>query len=199
MKNRPVIVGISGASGAAYGLRLLEVLGALKVEAHLVVTRPGAQVLEHETGRTLAQVADMASEAWAVDDLFAPLSSGSFASMGMLVAPCSIRTLSAVACSRSSNLLERAADVTLKQGRPLILMVRETPLHRGHLRLMLRAAEAGATIMPPVPAFYNRPQTVADIIEHTIGRALDLLGLDHDLLLRWGGGHKARERRRSKA
>lgn len=183
---RPVVVGITGASGAAYGLRLLELLAELEVETHLVMTTPGAQVLEHETGETLDEARKTASTWWESDDLFAPIASGSFLTTGMVVAPCSIRTLSAVASSRSSNLLERAADVTLKQRRPLVLMVRETPLHIGHLRQMLRAAEAGATIMPPVPAFYQRPGSVAEIIDATAARALDLLGLEHDLLVRWG-------------
>jgi 4-hydroxy-3-polyprenylbenzoate decarboxylase len=189
---RPVIVGITGASGAAYGLALLDLLARLGVETHLVVTAPGAQVLEHETGVTLDQAAAKASRLWPIDDLFAPLASGSFLTSGMVVAPCSIRTLSAVACAHSGNLLERAADVTLKQRRPLVLMVRETPLHVGHLRLMTQAAEAGATIMPPVPAFYQRPGSVAEIVEATAARALDLLGLEHDLITRWGEGEGRR-------
>jgi flavin prenyltransferase len=185
---RPVIVGITGASGAAYGLALLDLLGRLDVEAHLVVTDPGAQVLEHETGTTVVQAAALASRWWKIDDLHAPLASGSFLTAGMVVAPCSIRTLSAVACAHSGNLLERAADVTLKQRRPLVLMVRETPLHAGHLRLMTQAAEAGAIIMPPVPAFYHRPRSIDELVEATAARALDLLGLEHDLLRRWGEG-----------
>lgn len=189
---RPVIVGITGASGAAYGLSVLDLLARLDVEAHLVVTGPGAQVLEHETGVTLEQAAARASRCWAIDDLFAPPASGTFLTAGMVVAPCSIRTLSAVACAHSGNLLERAADVTLKQRRPLVLMVRESPLHVGHLRLMTQAAEAGATIMPPVPAFYHRPCSVDDLVESTAARALDLLGLEHDLIARWGEGERRR-------
>jgi 4-hydroxy-3-polyprenylbenzoate decarboxylase len=187
---RPVIVGITGASGAAYGLALLDLLDRLQVEAHLIVTEPGAQVLEHETGLTLEQAAARASRCWRVDDLFAPPASGTFLTTGMVVAPCSIRTLSAVACAHSGNLLERAADVTLKQRRPLVLMVRESPLHVGHLRLMTQAAEAGATIMPPVPAFYHRPASVEAMVEATAARALDLLGLEHDLVARWGEGER---------
>lgn len=183
---RPVVVGITGASGAAYGLRLLELLKKLEVETHLVVTEPGAQVIEHETGETLEDAKNRASTWSESQDLFAPIASGNFLTTGMVVAPCSIRTLSAVANSRSSNLLERAADVTLKQRRPLVLMVRETPLHIGHLRQMSQAAEAGAIIMPPVPAFYQRPRSVDEIINATAARALDLLGLEHDLLARWG-------------
>ncbi len=184
--SRPVIVGITGASGAVYGLRVLDLLSRLERESHLIVTRPGAAVIQQETGLTVEQVAKAATLYWEVDDLFAVPASGSFRTAGMVIAPCSIRTLSAVACSRSGNLLERAADVTLKERRPLVLMVRETPLHQGHLRLMSAAAEAGAVIMPPVPAFYQRPETLAEVVHHTAARALDLLGLEHDLLQRWG-------------
>lgn len=186
MSSRPVIVGITGASGALYGVRLLELLSRLRIETHLVVTEPGARVLEHETGLTPARLADRAHQIWAPDELFAPMASGSFRTAGMIVAPCSIRTLSAVACARSSNLLERAADVTLKERRPLILMVRESPLHLGHLRLMVTAAEAGATLMPPVPAFYHKSVELEALVLQTAARALDLLGIDHDLIERWG-------------
>lgn len=189
--SRPVVVGITGASGAQYGVRLIELLGAIGVETHLVATPPGVAVLEHETGRAFEDVADMATRCWSNDDLFAAPSSGSFLTAGMIIAPCSVRTLSAVADCRSSNLLERAADVTLKERRPLVLLVRETPLHTGHLRAMVRASEAGATIMPPVPAFYGRPHSVEAIIEHTAGRAIDLLGIEHDLVDRWSGGEGA--------
>jgi 4-hydroxy-3-polyprenylbenzoate decarboxylase len=188
--SHPVIVGITGASGALYGLRLLDLLSRLDRETHLIVTRPGAAVLEQETGLTLSQVSKQATRYWEVDDLFGHPASGSFRTAGMVIAPCSMRTLSAVACSQSSNLLERAADVTLKERRPLVLMVRETPLHPGHLRLMLQAAEAGAIIMPPVPAFYHRPDSLAEVVHHTAARALDLLGLEHDLLQRWGEPRK---------
>ena len=190
--SRPVVLGITGASGAAYGLRLLELLAELRVETHLVVTEPGAQVIAHETGLSVDRLAtgteggEATVRSWAIDDLFAPIASGTYLTEGMVVAPCSIRTLSAVACARSSNLLERAADVTLKQRRPLVLMVRETPLHLTHLRLMVQAAEAGAIIMPPVPAFYGKPKTIEELVDDTAARALDLLGLDHDLLQRWG-------------
>jgi len=183
---RPVIVGITGASGAAYGLCLLELLKQLGRQTHLIVTRPGVQVLEHETGLDAARVAGMATHHWDVDDLAAPPASGTFLTAGMVIAPCTIRTLSAVACARSSNLLERAADVTLKERRPLVLMVRETPLHAGHLRLMLEAAQAGAVIMPPVPAFYLRPRSLDDLVRHSAAKALDLLGIEHDMIQRWG-------------
>jgi flavin prenyltransferase len=185
---RPVIVGITGASGACYGVRLLELLSAIGVETHLIATPPGIAVLEHETGLAFDEVARKATRCWSTEDLFAAPSSGSFRTSAMIIAPCSIRTLSAVADCRSSNLLERAADVTLKERRPLVLLLRETPLHTGHLRTMVRASEAGATIMPPVPAFYNRPHSVEAVIEHTVGRAIDLLGVEHDLIDRWRGG-----------
>ncbi len=182
----PVVVGITGASGAIYGIRLLEMLQSLGRETHLVVTPPGEEVARHETGLELAQIAAKTTRCWPIDDLFSSLSSGSFRTAGMIIAPCSIRTLSAVANSGSSNLLERAADVTLKERRPLVLLVRETPLHLGHLRLMVQAAEIGATLAPPVPAFYNRPSSIDDLVEHTCARALDVLGVEHDLLRRWG-------------
>jgi 4-hydroxy-3-polyprenylbenzoate decarboxylase len=183
--SRPVVVGITGASGSLYGLRLLDALRAVGREAHVVITGPGAAVARHETGLEPEQIAAKAARAWDVDDLFAPIASGSFLTGGMVVAPCSVRTLSAVAEARSTNLLERAADVTLKERRPLVLLVRETPLHLGHLRLMTRAAEAGAVIAPPVPAFYSRPTSVDDLVDHTVARVLDLLGVDHDLSVRW--------------
>lgn len=182
----PIVVGITGASGAVYGLRVLSMLQRVGRETHLVVTEPGAQVIEHETGLAMSNVAEKATHLWQVDDLFAPPASGSHRTGGMVIAPCSIRTLSAVACSTGSNLLERAADVTLKERRRLVLMVRETPLHAGHLKLMLDADRAGATIMPPVPAFYGRPKSIDDLVDHTAARALDLLGVEHDLIRRWG-------------
>lgn len=184
--NGPIVVGLTGASGAAYGLAVLDLLAELGRERLLVVSAAGAQVLALETGETRETVAARASRAFAEEDLAAPIASGSFKTAGMIIAPCSIRTLSAVAVSRSSTLLERAADVTLKERRPLVLMVRETPLHAGHLRLMLQATEAGAVVMPPVPSFYARPTSIDDLVRGTAARALDLLGLDHDLAPRWG-------------
>jgi 4-hydroxy-3-polyprenylbenzoate decarboxylase len=156
-------------------------------ETHLVVTEPGAQVLTHETGLTLEQVAAKATKYWEIDDLFALPSSGSFPTAAMVVAPCSIRTLSAVATCSSSNLLERAADVTLKERRPLVLLVRETPLHVGHLRLMVQASEMGATVMPPLPAFYHQPQSLQDMVDHTAGKVMDLLGVAPPSFPRWQG------------
>jgi 4-hydroxy-3-polyprenylbenzoate decarboxylase len=180
-----IIVGITGASGAAYGIALLRLLARTSVETHLVVTEAGAEVLLTETGSSVADVARLASHVHDVEQLAAPIASGSFRAAGMVVAPCTIRTLSAVACCRSSNLLERAADVTLKERRPLLLLVRETPLHAGHLRLMQEATMAGATIMPPVPAFYAGLRSLDDLVEQTAARALDVLGLDTEKLRRW--------------
>ncbi len=185
--NAPVIVGISGASGAIYGIEALRMLRELEIPSHLVVTELGARTITIETDLSLDDVRALATESFSNKDLAAPMASGSFHTRGMMIAPCSIKTLSGVANSYSSNLIVRAADVMLKQYRPLILMVRETPLHKGHLRLMSLAADAGARIMPPVPAFYNRPQSIEDIVRHTSGRALDLLGIEHELCDRWEG------------
>jgi len=183
----PVIVGITGASGIAYGIELLRLLARSQVPTHLVITEAATQVLKLETRVSLPELTSSATHCWAADDLTAPIASGSFRSAGMIVAPCSIRTLSAVAGCRSSNLLERAADVTLKERRRLVLMVRETPLHVGHLHLMLRAAEAGATILPPVPAFYAGLRSLEDLVQQTAARALDQLELEPGLLRRWHG------------
>jgi len=183
----PVVVGISGASGAALGVRVLELLRDAGAETHLVITDAGAQVAALETGLDPATLSALAAHTWDVADFTAPIASGTFSAAGMIVAPCAIRTLSAVSCCRSSNLLERAADVTLKERRPLVLMVRETPLHAGHLRQMLEAVQAGATIMPPVPAFYAGLQSVEDLISQTAARALVPLGLEPGVLRRWKG------------
>ena len=180
-------MGITGASGATYGVRLLEVLASRdEVETHLVVSSAGEKVLRHETMRTPEEVASLADVSYAPDDLLAPLASGSFITAGMVVAPCSMKTLSAIAHSDADNLLTRAADVTLKERRRLVLLVRETPLHVGHLELMAQAARLGAIILPPVPAFYHHPKTLDEIIDHTIGRILDLFGMEHALTPRWG-------------
>lgn len=188
MEKKCLVVGISGASGAIYGIRLLEVLAERpEIETHLVISRTARLVIARETDRTIAQVEALADHAYDPDDLTAPIASGSFATSGMLIAPCSIKTLSAVANSYAADLMARAADVTLKEGRPLVLLVRETPLHLGQLRLMARAAEAGAIIFPPVPAFYARPQTVAEIVDTTVGRALARLGVENTLYTRWKG------------
>ncbi len=182
-----LIVGITGASGAIYGIRLLEVLRAhAHIETHLVLTKPAERTIAHETGYTIADVRALASVVHPVGDIGASIASGSFRTLGMAVAPCSIHTVAAVAACIADNLLIRAADVVLKEGRKLVLLVRETPLHTGHLRTMLAAAEAGAVIMPPVPAFYHRPRTLAQVVDHTVGRLLDRFDIAHDLSPRWG-------------
>ena len=184
---RPLVVGISGASGAAYGIRLLEVLkDHPEVATHLVVTKPAERTIAEETSRDLAGVRALAAAVHPVSDVGAPIASGSFLTMGMVVVPCSIRTASAIASCQADNLLTRAADVTLKEGRRLILVVRETPLHRGHLKVLLSASENGAVILPPMPAFYTRPRTVEEIIDHTVARILDQIGIAHELSSRWG-------------
>lgn len=183
----PVVVGISGASGAIYGIETLKMLRELSIPTHLVVSELGARTIGIETDFSLDDVRALADETHNIKDLAASISSGSFRTAGMIVAPCSIKTLSGIASSFSMNLLVRAADVTLKEFRPLVLLVRETPLHKGHLRLMSQAAEIGARIMPPVPAFYNRPESLEDIVRHTTARAIDLLGIEHEMLDRWVG------------
>ncbi len=186
MPNR-IIIGMSGASGVIYGIRLLEVLRARPgIETHLVITKAAERTIAEETGFRISDVKAMATVTHPVADVGASIASGSFQTMGMAVAPCSIHTLSAVAYCQADNLLTRAADVVLKERRKLVLMVRETPLHRGHLKAMLEAAEAGAVILPPVPAFYCRPKTLDDVINHSVGRVLDLFGIEHTLMQRWG-------------
>lgn len=180
------IVGISGASGVVYGVRLLELLRRAKVESHLVMTRSAEVTLAHETDLKVAAVRAMADKAYAVDDIAAAISSGSFKTEGMVVAPCSVRSLSEIATGVTSNLLTRAADVTLKERRRLVLLVRETPLHTGHLRTMTQVSEMGAVVFPPVPAFYTRPKSVSDIVDQTLGRALDLFGIESGTVKRWG-------------
>lgn len=185
---RRLVVGISGASGAIYGIRLLEKLRSLdNVETHLVISAAGERTICEETDRPLAEVRALAHVNHPLRNVGAAIASGSFQTMGMVVAPCSVRTLSAVAYCQSENLLSRAADVMLKEGRPLLLLLRETPLHAGHIKAMGLACDAGAVIMPPVPAFYTRPQSVDDIVDHTVGRVLDRLGFEHDGLRRWNG------------
>ena len=187
-ENLPVIVGISGATGIVYGIETLRALKELGQAAHLIISEAGVRTLELETEMKLDDLRALASAVHNVKDIGASIASGSFRTHGMIVAPCSIKTLSGIANSFDHNLLIRAADVTLKERRPLVLLVRETPLHKGHLELMVRAADYGATIMPPVPAFYNKPKTIDDLVRQTVGRALDHLGLDHQLIERWNGG-----------
>ncbi len=188
MDRKRVVVGISGASGAVYGIRLLRLLAQRpEVETHLVVSRAAGLIIDHEVAETLEEIEALADVAYRSDDLAAPIASGSFPTLGMVIAPCSIKTLSAVANSYAANLIRRAADVTLKERRPLILLVRETPLHLGHLRLMARATEIGAVVFPPIPAFYGRPETVEDLIDETLGRVLAHLGLENTLYTVWEG------------
>jgi len=184
--NKRIILAITGASGAIYGVRTLELLRALGVEVHLVISPMGARVIREETGRTSADLVGMASCNYQPDDLSAPIASGSYPVDGMLIVPCSIKTLSGVANSYADSLIVRAADVCLKEGRPLLLAVRETPLHPGHLRLMSQAAAAGALIFPPVPAFYSQPETIDDLVKATVGRMLARIGIDNSAYQPWG-------------
>ena len=183
-----MIIAITGASGAIYGIMLLQVLSAIeKVETHLVISKAGELVISQETDWQAAEVKKLADYCYDIYDIGARLCSGSFKRDAMIVAPCSMKTLSALANSYADNLVTRAGDVTLKEKGRLVLLVRETPLHLGHLKNMERLAEMGAVILPPVPAFYHRPSTVDDIVNHTVGKALDILGIEHDLLQRWAG------------
>ena len=181
-----LIVGLSGASGAVYGLRVLDACAEMGVESHLVASRAAALTLKQETGLGLADLAGRASVTHRLTDVGASIASGSYPTLGMIVAPCSVRTMSEIATGVTSSLLTRAADVTLKERRPLVLMVRETPLHLGHLRTMVRLAEMGAIIAPPLPAFYAKPTSVEDMVDQSVGRALDLFGLSWGLVRRWG-------------
>ena len=186
-----LVVALTGASGAVYGVRLLQRLRARgDLELHLVISRNAERVLGLETDWTPARLRKLADRAYEPEDVAAPIASGSFRTAGMVVAPCSIKTLSSVANCHAADLIARAADVTLKERRPLVLVVRETPLHRGQLRQMLLAAESGATILPPVPAFYCRPKSVGDVVDQTVGKILDALGLDDPHYRRWGGANK---------
>jgi 4-hydroxy-3-polyprenylbenzoate decarboxylase len=180
-----LVVGISGASGAILGIRLLEVLQPMPVETHLVLSPAAQTTILQETDWTIEDVIALAGAVYDHADIGAAIASGSFPTLGMVVIPCSIKTLSAIANDYSADLLVRAADVTLKEGRPLVLVVREAPLHRGHLRLMDLAAEAGAVIFPPMPAFYLRPQSVAEIVDQIVGRVLLRMGIDNDLYRQW--------------
>lgn len=183
---RRLVIGISGATGIAYGVRALEAARKAGVQTHLVVTPAGQQTRAHETDLTARDLAAMADVAYRPADIGAAIASGSFRTAGMLVAPCSARTLSAIAYGNGDNLLTRSADVTLKERRRLVLMVRETPLTLGHLRAMAAVTEMGGVVMPPVPAFYLRPRSLDEVVEHSVGRALDLLGIDVPDLPRWG-------------
>jgi len=181
-----LVVGISGASGVTYGVRLLQVLQDTDYETHLIISKSGELNIEIETDYDPADVKAMADYVYDHKNVAASLASGSFLTEGMVVVPCTIKTLSGIANSYNENLLVRAADVTLKEKRKLALVVRETPLHKGHLRLLTLAADMGAHILPPVPSFYHMPKTIDDIIDQTIGKIFDFMGIEHDLFQRWG-------------
>lgn len=185
---RRVVVGITGATGSIYGIRLLERLRAAGgLELHLVISQPGKRTLVEETGRSVRDVEALADVVHDDRDVGASIASGSFRTLGMVIAPCSVKTWSCLAHGVTDSLVARAGDVTLKEGRPLILLVRETPLHALHLRSLLALAETGAVILPPVPAFYNRPQTIDELVDHTVARVLDRLGSAQDLVPEWPG------------
>lgn len=184
-KNR-IIIGISGASGIIYGIRLLEALKKSSIETHLIVSKAAQQTRAYECDLSAAELNELAEKSYNINDIAASISSGSFQTLGMIIAPCSMRTLASIASGNTDNLLTRAADVVLKERRRLILLIRESPLHLGHLKNMVAATEMGAIIAPPVPAFYNKPQTIDDLVNHTVGRVLDLFDLDPGLVRRWG-------------
>jgi len=182
-----IIIGISGASGVIYGIKMLQVLKKIDIETHLIISNAGKINIGIETNYNVEKVMNMADFSYENNDITAPVASGSFLTKAMVIAPCSIKTLSGIANSYTENLLIRAADVTLKEDRKIVLMVRETPLHKGHLKLMTQAADMGIHILPPVPSFYNQPKTIDDIINHSIGKALDIIGIEHNLFMRWQG------------
>lgn len=186
-KDLPLVVAITGATGVIYGVEMLRVLKQLGQETHLILSEAAGLNLSIETDCSLEEVKSLANVVYSNKDVGAAVASGSFRTRGMIVAPCTIKTLSAIANSFTYNLVVRAADVSLKEKRTLVLMVRETPLHKGHLELMSRAADCGATILPPMPAFYHKPETIMDIIHQSIGKALDQVGIEHQLFKRWAG------------
>ncbi len=188
MEKRKIIIGISGASGTIYGVRLLEVLREYAyIETHLVISDVAKEIIRHENDLAPEKVQALADVVHSLNNLGAPIASGSFLTEGMIVAPCSIKSLSGIANSYNDNLLIRAADVCLKERRKLILVLRETPLHLGHLELMTRVTRYGATLLPPVPSFYHKPETIGDIINQTVGKVLDNFGVGHSLVARWRG------------
>ncbi len=183
-----LIIGVSGATGAIYGVRLLEVLSRKDdIETHLVISDPARRTIQHELDVSPEAVEAMASHVHGIDDIGASISSGSFKTQGMIIAPCSIKTMSAIANSYNTNLLVRAADVCIKEGRLLVLVLRETPLHAGHLKMMMELAQMGVVILPPIPAFYYKPKTIDDLVNHTIGKILDRFDIEHNLFERWAG------------
>lgn len=190
-KKLPLIVAITGATGVVYGVEMLRVLRRLGEPVHLILSEAATMNLAIETNTSVDEVKALADVVYPNRDVGAAVASGSFRTRGMIVAPCTVKTLSAIANSFTYNLVVRAADVTLKERRPLVLLVRETPLHKGHLELMARAADYGATILPPMPAFYHHPQTIMDIVHQSIGKALDQVGIEHELFRRWTGEDRA--------
>ncbi|KIL45077.1 UbiX family flavin prenyltransferase [Jeotgalibacillus soli] len=184
---KKIVVGMTGASGAIYGIRLIEALNKLNIESHVVISSSAVKTIHHETDYTINQVESLCSHLYDSNDIGATISSGSFLVDGMIIAPCSIKTLSSVANSFNDNLITRAADVSLKERRKLVLMVRETPLHLGHLKLMQTVTENGAVILPPVPSFYHHPKLLDDIVAQSVGKALDQFRIEADLFERWGG------------
>jgi 4-hydroxy-3-polyprenylbenzoate decarboxylase len=185
-----LVVAITGATGSIYGIRLLELLrGYPDLETHLVISRPGKRTIVEETDWAVADVEALATHRYDNNDIGASIASGSFKTAGMVIAPCSVKSAAAVASCHSDNLIARAADVTLKEGRPLIMLVRETPLHLGHLRMLMTLTEMGAVVLPPMPAFYNRPREIDDIVNHTVARVLDRLNLPQSLVAEWQGTH----------
>lgn len=185
-KQKRVILGVTGASGAIYAKRALQSLAAAGIETHLVVSKAAEMTIRYELGVSVRDFAEPAAARYAPADVGAPISSGSFLTEGMLIAPCSVKTMSEIATGVTGGLISRAADVVLKERRRLVLMVRETPFHLGHLRTMTQLAEMGAIIAPPLPAFYTEPQSVEALVDHSVGRVLDLLGIETDLAKRWG-------------
>ena len=183
-----LIIGITGASGAIYGIQLLEVLSANKeVETHLIISEAGEEIIRYETDWELEQVRALADVCYDINDIGARLSSGSFKRDGMVIVPCSMKTLSALANSYADNLIARAGDITLKERKSLVLLARETPLHLGHLRNMVKLTEMGAIVFPPIPAFYHKPKTIQDLVDHTVGKVLDVFDIQHNLFPRWEG------------
>lgn len=190
-KSRKLIIGISGASGAIYGIRLLEALAKTDVETHLIISKAAGITITQETALKVSDVTALADYNYNIDDIGASISSGSFKTMGMVIMPCSVKSMSEIACGVTTNLISRAADVILKERRKLVLGLRESPLHLGHLRNMTNLCEMGAIIAPPLPAFYPQPETIDDIVNHNIGRILDLFDIDNSYAARWNGIRKA--------
>lgn len=184
---KKIVIGITGASGSIYGIRMIEALRCLSVETHVVISKSAHKTIKYETDYTLEQIKNLSDYFYDPSDIGASISSGSFLVQGMVIAPCSIKTLSSIAHSFNDNLITRAADVQLKEKRKLVIMLRETPLHLGHIRLMQSIAEMGGVILPPIPSFYHNPTSINDIVNHSIGKALDQFGIEAELFKRWTG------------